>query len=135
MQLLRSDDLSTLYVPVGACVVYVVVNIFLASLQGKDGAPLLPAAAVRTISIAHNIVMTLFSAYIMVNTVKHMVTQATYEQIYHESCSNLMSDSSPLPHLAYVFYLSKIYEFLDTWLVLWFTARYHGDFCCVGLFC
>lgn len=64
----------------------------------------------------HNIVLSVFSAYIFVSGYKVM-SRMTWMDVYGES-SDILMRTGEFSRLVYYFYWSKYYEFVDTWINL-----------------
>ena len=108
-----STELPLVY-PIVATLVYKVVN---AVLSGAG--VVLPRSVLTPVAFLHNLVMSVFSGWVFVSIVSFLVSLNTVSFVVEGSCHTLVNiPGSPLRFLARVFLYSKVYEFIDTWIVI-----------------
>ena len=119
-------------VPVAGVGVYLFMNWALSGRKPED-----TPSWVFPLSVVHNTVMTVFSGYVFFITMQFLLPRA-FEPgfIYDPECKVLMgtpgdNNGSPLGYICFLFFVSKLYEFMDTWILLLkgkktiFLQKYH----------
>jgi len=104
--------MSLLYELCAGLFLYLYVNDYLQKLN----IDLSKNTAFKTIVFCHNVGLSVFSGYIFYNGFQ-VITTKTWYDLYGYSSQTLIYDPK-FYILVYYFYLSKYYEFFDTWINL-----------------
>lgn len=114
---------STIWQPIAGIAVYLAVNALLSSIvpkEAKQDASTRKLKKINTplnfVAIAHNVLMTLYSGVTCYRTIVFLSDKLTYANLFSESCNGIYHGE--MATLSFWFYMSKYYEFMDTWLLL-----------------
>lgn len=133
--------------PVLACTLYVLVGKLIQAVYKptKDPKDFKVPAFVKPLSIFHNAFMTVFSGWtflLLVSIIGPHFLNFNFDVVFSKDCSCLHRKDGPtrgLPMLLILFYWSKYYEFVDTWLIYLkgrepiFLQTYHHTGAAIGL--
>eukprot|EP01029_Cantina_marsupialis_P027839 TRINITY_DN774074_c0_g1_i1.p1 TRINITY_DN774074_c0_g1~~TRINITY_DN774074_c0_g1_i1.p1 ORF type:complete len:273 (-),score=48.54 TRINITY_DN774074_c0_g1_i1:253-1071(-) len=99
-----------LWEPIVGVVIYFLVNKLLTGHRISD-------KTARIFSIVHNIILIVFSASCVIGTALVLANNWEWNKIFDDECHHMM-DNTYAYFLGYLFYISKFYEFFDTWLII-----------------
>jgi hypothetical protein len=93
---------------------------YIASLRAvawvRDAVAVPPKSrAVRAFAFGHNLALAAFSAFVAYSVVPDLVGRIATNGLFAATCAPMSPDAA---HWQVVFYYSKYYEFVDTWIVV-----------------
>ena len=86
----------------------------------KKASPILSRETIKMFVLLHNVFLTLFSAFVFAKTIPDFIIQLDkwpFGQVFFRNAYRGQDWDKFAPY-AFAFYLSKYYEFVDTWIIL-----------------
>ncbi|CAM8935204.1 unnamed protein product [Rhodiola kirilowii] len=80
--------------------------------------PTLPSSLLRLISVIHNLILLLLSLSMSLGISLASITSLSLKHLFCFPATNPPTPSGPLFFWAYIYYLSKLVEFIDTLLII-----------------
>eukprot|EP01029_Cantina_marsupialis_P020980 TRINITY_DN497_c0_g1_i2.p1 TRINITY_DN497_c0_g1~~TRINITY_DN497_c0_g1_i2.p1 ORF type:complete len:187 (+),score=33.56 TRINITY_DN497_c0_g1_i2:51-611(+) len=105
-----------LWQPIVGVIVYLLVNKLLSRFNVT-----VSAKTSKIFALIHNIVLIVFSGATVIGTILLLAKNWEWNKIFNPECTHMMSDTESYISsyfIGYCFYISKYYEFIDTWLIL-----------------
>jgi len=112
-----STPLSSFYVPLYTSIAYILVVVAVHFSKPLRWKPLLSESTIQSVVMIHNIVLLLSSAFMFFSALTAVIDRSKLEGVGWLTCESPTTlPRGALWRATYIYYLSKYYELLDTFL-------------------